>query len=97
MHPQLKKDKENIKDILRHTVMVAEKYFAQQNTLAPGKFISDITNHNLPENGIGAHETLDFFETQYGDKINNSAGPHYFGFVMQKYSGIMMKFTRLKI
>lgn len=81
MHQQLFKDKENIGEILRHTMSVAENYFAKQETLAPGKYIEDIPHYNLPENGIGALETLDFFEKHYADKINNGAGPRYFGFV----------------
>jgi len=37
--------------------------------------------NDLPETGIGAVATLDLFEKNFADKIANSAGPRYFGFV----------------
>ncbi len=68
-------------EILRHTVNFAERYFAQQETLPPGRYIPDILMENLPAKGMGALDTLAFFQKNYADKITNSAGPRYFGFV----------------
>jgi glutamate/tyrosine decarboxylase-like PLP-dependent enzyme len=36
---------------------------------------------DLPEKGIGAKSALDFFKNHYADKMANTAGPRYFGFV----------------
>jgi glutamate/tyrosine decarboxylase-like PLP-dependent enzyme len=81
MNRQLEEDGKNIRDILNHTVAVAEKYFVQQDSLSPGRHIADIPMDTLPEQGMGAHQTLEFFQKTYSDKISNSAGPRYFGFV----------------
>jgi glutamate/tyrosine decarboxylase-like PLP-dependent enzyme len=77
----LKKDRENISNILQQTLSVAEKYFEAQDEIAPGKLIPDIVLEDLPEKGIGAQQTLDLFEAEYAGKIAASAGPRYFGFV----------------
>ena len=81
MNPELYHDKTNIKEILTATRTLAEKYFDKQNDLPPGRFVSDITLERLPEQGIGAKAALSYFESNFADKINNSAGPRYFGFV----------------
>lgn len=81
MDSWLKKDREDITEILRHTVNVAERYFAEQETLSPGRYIPDIPMDNIPEKGVGALVALAFFEKNYAHQITNSAGPRYFGFV----------------
>lgn len=77
----LKTDKENINEILKQTLSVTERYFGQQEKIAPGRFIDDPEPEMLPEKGMGAIEVLNLFERKYGDKVANSAGPRYFGFV----------------
>jgi len=81
MNSALAKDKENIQHILSRTKQLAEDYFKKQDSMAPGRFIPDIKLESLPEKGMGAQATLDFFEKNFADKIANSAGPRYFGFV----------------
>jgi glutamate/tyrosine decarboxylase-like PLP-dependent enzyme len=81
MNSQLSADQDQINTILEKTLAVADRYFKIQNSLSPGKFISDIPMEPLPKNGIGAKATLDLFEKNFADKITNSAGPRYFGFV----------------
>ncbi len=81
MDSWLKKDREDMTEILRHTVKIAERYFAQQETLPPGRYIPDILMENLPAKGMGALDTLAFFQKNYAHQITNSAGPRYFGFV----------------
>ena len=81
MNSVLEKDKQSIQDILSRTKQLAENYFARQSEMPPGRFIADIPLHNLPEKGIGATAVLDYFEKNFADKIANSAGPRYFGFV----------------
>ncbi len=55
MNAQLKNDLENFKEILNHTVEVAQHHFDRQETLPPGRFIPDIPMADLPARGIGAH------------------------------------------
>lgn len=77
----LKEDKESINKILKHTLSVTERYFSQQESIAPGRFIEDPEPEILPEKGMGAIAVLNLFEKKYADKIANTAGPRYFGFV----------------
>lgn len=81
MNTVLARDKENIQHILNRTKQLAESYFNKQDSMPPGRFIPDIKMESLPEKGIGAQSTLDYFEKNFADKIANSAGPRYFGFV----------------
>jgi glutamate/tyrosine decarboxylase-like PLP-dependent enzyme len=81
MNSQLSNDKASINEILTSTKQLAEKYFSTQDDLAPGRFVPDIPLESLPQKGIGAKSTLDHFEQHFADKITNSAGPRYFGFV----------------
>jgi glutamate/tyrosine decarboxylase-like PLP-dependent enzyme len=81
MNNILKKDREDLKTILKETLALAERYFDKQDAIAPGRFIEDIELPNLPERGLGAHATLSFFEKEYGDQVANTVGPRYFGFV----------------
>ena len=75
------RDKANIKHLLDSTSRVALKYFEKQESLSPGKSIDAIALKDLPDTGWGAEEALAYFDKHYGDKIANSAGPRYFGFV----------------
>jgi glutamate/tyrosine decarboxylase-like PLP-dependent enzyme len=81
MNQQLSNDKAAVKEILAATRLLAEKYLDKQNDLPPGRFINDITLESLPRQGIGAKAALSYFESNFADKITNSAGPRYFGFV----------------
>jgi glutamate/tyrosine decarboxylase-like PLP-dependent enzyme len=81
MNPLLAKDKEQISDVLQHTLSAAQDFFRRQDEIAPGRFIEDIALKDLPEKGIGAIAAIDLFEKNFRDKLANSAGPRYFGFV----------------
>lgn len=81
MDSQLSHDQVNTAAILKHTLSIAEKYFNNNAALPPGRFVKDIELTDLPESGIGAINTLNFFEKNFAGAISNSAGPHYFGFV----------------
>lgn len=81
MNDVLKNDQRNIREILAHTVEIAEEYFDQQNKLAPSLDIPDFPYSMLPEKGMGAHEVLSYFSTHCAPEMANSAGPRYFGFV----------------
>ncbi len=75
-------DQKNINHLLDKTKNVAERYLENQNILPPGINIPDLALKNLPEKGMGAEDTLEFFERNFANKITNSAGPRYFGFVV---------------
>jgi glutamate/tyrosine decarboxylase-like PLP-dependent enzyme len=81
MHTLLQNDKNNIGTVLADAKRLAEKYFEQQQDLAPGKFVQDIKLMNMPEKGIGALSALSLFEKEFAPHISNTAGPRYFGFV----------------
>jgi glutamate/tyrosine decarboxylase-like PLP-dependent enzyme len=81
MHKQLQSDLDNFTAILKHTVDNVDLHFSRRETLPPGNYIADIELMQLPSKGIGAHATLDYFEKHFAQKLSNSAGPRYFGFV----------------
>jgi glutamate/tyrosine decarboxylase-like PLP-dependent enzyme len=81
MNPLLKNDLESFTKILKHTIDVVELHLNRQATLPPGRFIPDIAMTDLPQQGIGAIAVLDHFEKNFANKLANSAGPNYFGFV----------------
>ena len=81
MNLQLRKDRDNRMEILQRTMRVAEGRFALENSLPPGRRVDSIRPSSLPEQGMGALQTLDFFEKHYAHQLNNSTGPRYFGFV----------------
>jgi glutamate/tyrosine decarboxylase-like PLP-dependent enzyme len=81
MTPELSNDKTSIHEILAATQLLAKKYLDKQDDLPPGRFVNDVALERLPRQGMGAKATLNYFETNFADKINNSAGPRYFGFV----------------
>lgn len=75
-------DKRDIKPLLAETLNVAAEYFDKQDLLAPGRLVIEISLGDLPEAGWGAEKVLKYFKENYSDKIANSAGPRYFGFVV---------------
>ncbi len=81
MHPLLTHDNETIGQLLQRTQALASEYLQQQQTMPPGRYIPDITLEDLPHRGIGAHSTLARFAAEFADKMTNSTGPRYFGFV----------------
>ena len=81
MNQQLESDRVDRIAILRRALAMAENYYASQQMLPPGMLVPDIALDQLPEEGQGAQATLAFFDKTYADRITNSAGPRYFGFV----------------
>lgn len=81
MNSILHNDRQHLSALLDSTLQLAKDYFKKQKDLAPGRYIENIPLGTLPEKGIGAAKVLDLFQTEYADKITNSAGPRYFGFV----------------
>ncbi len=81
MNTLLKHDKDNFSEVLSKALSIAEEYIHEKNSIPAGRYIPDIVLQDLPEKGIGANRALEFFQKHYADKITNSAGPRYFGFV----------------
>lgn len=81
MNALLENDCENIGTILHQTRKVALDYLTAQNDLPASRYIEDIALIDLPQKGISAEGALNVFAKQYADKMTNSAGPRYFGFV----------------
>src|SRR5688572_27822626 len=81
MNPLLANDQKSLSEILHHTLGVAERHFEKSETIAPGRSIDDIHLEDLPLQGIGSAAALDLWEKKFGDKVAQSAGPRYFGFV----------------
>lgn len=81
MDAHLQKDSLRRGEIMRHTLFLAEKFLTAQADLPPGVVVDDLPAEELPEEGAGALRTLSFFEKEYAGRLNNSAGPRYFGFV----------------
>ena len=81
MNPLLENDHKNISSILDQTRKVALDYFEKQNDLPASRYIKDISFADLPQRGISTKGALDLFAKEYADKMTNSAGPRYFGFV----------------
>jgi glutamate/tyrosine decarboxylase-like PLP-dependent enzyme len=81
MDAQLEADRNTIGQILKQTLSIADEYIRKQDDIPPGRFISDLDAEVLPEKGIGAKATLEFFTKNYAPLIAGSAGPRYFGFV----------------
>ncbi|HEX5167524.1 MAG TPA: pyridoxal-dependent decarboxylase [Cyclobacteriaceae bacterium] len=82
MDNKLLNDKKKIIRILDKTKEIAARYFMRQDSLPAGIQVNDIALENLPHAGIGAEAALEFFEDNFADKITNSAGSRYFGFVV---------------
>ncbi|MBI1770538.1 MAG: aspartate aminotransferase family protein [Bacteroidetes bacterium] len=74
-------DRNDFSAILEKAKKVAENRLKKQDELAAGIKVDDLDLQVLPEKGIGAKASLDFFEKLFAQKMNNSAGARYFGFV----------------
>jgi glutamate/tyrosine decarboxylase-like PLP-dependent enzyme len=81
MDAHLEADRNTIGQILKQTLSIADEYIRKQDEIPPGRFIPDLDAALLPEKGIGANATLEFFTKNYAPLIAGSAGPRYFGFV----------------
>lgn len=81
MNGVLYSDQNEFSAILERAKNVAERRVNNQDTLPAGVRVEDISLQALPERGIGAKASIDFFEKHFASKMNTSAGPRYFGFI----------------
>jgi glutamate/tyrosine decarboxylase-like PLP-dependent enzyme/N-acetylglutamate synthase-like GNAT family acetyltransferase len=77
----LANDSHHLPQILEATRLMAIEHLANQQHLAPGRLIPAMALKNLPQNGVGAIQALQQFNTDYAPLLANSAGSRYFGFV----------------
>lgn len=78
---RLLRDKLLTPHLLTLACMSAARQLERQRDLHPGVFVNELPLEDLPQEGAGAEAVLDLFEKQYAERISNSAGPRYFGFV----------------
>src|SRR5687768_8900486 len=81
MNQLLADDLEHFPKILEQTVSIADTFIRNKEKLPPGRFIADIPMQHIPLTGLGTIGALDYFVRNFQDKLANSAGPNYFGFV----------------
>lgn len=74
-------DRNEFSSILERAKKVAEKRLNNQEELSPGLRVENLLLQDLPEKGIGAKASIDFFDKHFASKMNASAGPRYFGFI----------------
>lgn len=76
------RDKAVMKQLLSLTQQAAARQLDKQQDLHPGIKVDKLSLEELPESGIGTKAVLEYFENHFADRISNTAGPRYFGFVV---------------
>ncbi|PFN12669.1 pyridoxal phosphate-dependent decarboxylase family protein [Bacillus cereus] len=77
----LKKDKDNINEILYNTTEYANMFFSTLNDRPVSIEPYQLPDEKLPEIGIGANEVLKLFASDYANGLSGSNGSRYLGFV----------------
>jgi glutamate/tyrosine decarboxylase-like PLP-dependent enzyme len=81
MNDVLVHDKDHFKEILERALEMAETHLDNEHKIPPGRFIENIESKVVPQKGLGAITTLEYFQRHHATQLANSAGPNYFGFV----------------
>jgi glutamate/tyrosine decarboxylase-like PLP-dependent enzyme len=87
MHPTLKHDQDNLRQLLDQTSAAAYEFLAGLNGRSPATDPRSATaprptpHITLPETGLGTAATLATFRQQYEAGLSGGAGPRYLGFV----------------
>lgn len=81
MYEQLHADHSRIEQILTRVLEDSVRFLSATGSRPAGVVPPATVAEMLPQEGIGATETLDLFQSKYADWISGSAGPHYFGLV----------------
>lgn len=76
------RDKVIMKHLLGLTQQAASRQLDKQQDLHPGIKVDELSLEDLPGSGIGTEAVLRYFEDHFADRISNTAGPRYFGFVV---------------
>lgn len=78
----LKKDQENIKDLLELVKEEASSFLEGVEEKPVGIYPEPMGIDSLKNEGIGAENTLELFKEKYAKGLTASVGPRYFGFVI---------------
>ncbi len=78
MNGVLHSDRNEFSSILERTKKLAEKRLNNQDELPAGVRVEGFHLQDMPEKGIGAKASIDFFEKHFADKMNNSAGARFY-------------------
>ncbi len=81
MDHSLAQDLHDLQSLLEQTLESASQHLNTLDKKPPATDRSKTQAAPLPENGLGAKETLHRFQMRYGDHMAASAGPRYWGFV----------------
>jgi glutamate/tyrosine decarboxylase-like PLP-dependent enzyme len=82
MYKLLLEDHAQIDKLLDNVVNEANRFLSDLNTLPAGAILpTDMDSIYIPEEGIGAHQTLELFKERYAAWMSGGAGPRYYGFV----------------
>lgn len=79
---RLLRDKMLTPHLMTIACTLAARQLERQRELHPGVFVDELPLQDLPGEGAGAEAVLSLFEEQYAERISNTAGPRYFGFVV---------------
>lgn len=76
------RDKTILQYLLQLTQKAASRQLNKQQDLHPGIRVDELPVEDLPASGMGTEAVLRYFEDHFADRISNTAGPRYFGFVV---------------
>lgn len=82
MHKFLSEDLTQIEKLLNNVVIEANRFLSELDAMPAGTVLpANINSVDVPDEGLGALKTLEYFKERYASWISGSAGPRYYGFV----------------
>ena len=82
MNKQLSEDLAQTERVLGNVVTEANRFLSGLNTMPAGAILpANIDSACLPDEGLGALKTLEYFKEHYASWISGSAGPRFYGLV----------------
>lgn len=82
MYKHLSEDLVGTDKLLKRIVAEADRFLSGLKAMPAGAILPDnIDSLSMPDEGMGALETLEFFKERYSQLMSGSAGPRYYGLV----------------
>lgn len=81
MNPHLEQDLHDFSALLSRTALEAQSVLAEIDSRPAFKTATAFELDNLPQDGLGALETLELFLKKYAPQMTGSTGARYLGFV----------------
>lgn len=81
MYTTLGRDASHLPDLLGKALDASMDYLNSIDDHPPATDVARITSLDLPDDGLGAEQTLDLFARRYGHAMPASNGPRFWGFV----------------